>query len=141
MKKAIIIIITNTSPVFEHTAKLFGYKKNHLKPNYGSPHDLRINSGIPDLSYTEIIAMCESQPLSACSIEVFASEAQRCLPISTVDVKADSNGATTITPKYGEQISSQCSKIEGEFILDGEKDVTLVILPSTTVVLRFEIKK
>ena len=148
-----IFIIENRSEEIQK-AMLFGGESNKEKANYGSDAGIRIISGMPNVTYLEMLMQSIAQPFKASQVEFYSTPQQLALPVSYTYITDRKNAPFTPTASLDNLSNEQdndnitvmrainlvaengCASTREFEIIDDNSDISMYVLPKTIIVVK-----
>lgn len=135
------VIVTNTTAGSLNLV-LFGKNTFLLSPNFGSGVGLQVTPAQSNVSYLQFLQQSADQPFETSLIRVQSSNATQITQILTVTI-TDANGQSAVIPIITQSYFSAYQQQSGildvpySVKIDGNTNITSVVLPTTTVVYTF----
>jgi len=144
LSKPYIVRIFNDSGIATRLGVLFGYNRNFRLPNFGNLAGMIVSSGIPNVTYQQLLAQSQNQPFDIGQWQISSSNPtqQDVVPVVTW---YDANGADWMEPLDINKDPYQFQQGEVDFWfpckIDGNTMVQIPVRPLTTVTVKMYPRK
>ena len=129
-----VIIIEN---LYEQIQKcvLFGGEENAKKTNYGCDEGIELKSGIPNVTYAQILMQSIHKPFKAENTEIYSTTQQLALPICYT-IKDKTPPSEQITRPIDLINIDGCAKTSIIESIGEHSDIEFNVLPKTIIVVK-----
>ena len=129
-----VIIIENISEQIQK-AVLFGGEENTKKIHYGCDEGIVLRSGIPSVTYLEILTQSIHKPFKVENTEIYSTTQQLALPICYT-IKDKEPPAEMIQHPIDLVNIDGCAKTSVIDTIGEHSDIELNVLPKTIIIIK-----